>query len=159
MSAYNPPDNTHWIDNAKIGIVASRFNHEIVDSLLDACLNTLKDSGVQQQDITVIRVPGAFELPVTVQHLAQHIDCQAVIALGTVIRGETPHFTYISSQCAHGLAQVSLAENLPVIFGVLTADTRQQAMERAGHGKINKGIEAAQAAIDMIHTFRQIAHK
>ena len=145
------------MDDAKITVVASRFNSFIVDRLLEACLNTLKKSGLQDEDITVVRVPGAFEIPSTVQHVIKHTSCDAVITLGAVIRGETPHFDYICSECTRGLGAISIANDIPVIFGVLTVDSTEQAMVRAGDEESNKGAEAAQAAIEMINVFRAIS--
>ena len=145
------------LDSAKVTIVASRFNNFVVENLLDACLATLKKSGLQDQDITVVRVPGAFEIPSTVQHVIKHTTCDAVITLGAVIRGETPHFDYICSECIRGLGQISLENDTPVIFGVLTVDNTEQAMDRAGKEESNKGAESAQAAIEMINIFRALA--
>jgi len=145
------------LEKAKITIVASRFNSLIVERLLEACLNTLKKSGLQDEDITVVRVPGAFEIPSTVQHVIKHTSCDAVITLGAVIRGETPHFDYICSECTRGLGAISIANDIPVIFGVLTVDSTEQAMDRAGDVESNKGAEAAQAAIEMINVFRAIS--
>ena len=145
------------LEKAKITIVASRFNSLIVERLLEACLNTLKKSGLQDEDIIVVRVPGAFEIPSTVQHVIKHTSCDAVITLGAVIRGETPHFDYICSECTRGLGAISVANDIPVIFGVLTVDSTEQAMDRAGEEESNKGAEAAQAAIEMINVFRAIS--
>lgn len=153
MSGHNSTQGQE-IDEAKISIVAGRFNHQVVDRLLDACVQTLNDTGLQDQDITVVRVPGAFEIPAAVQHILRHTTCDAVITLGAVIRGETPHFDYISSACTSSLGQISISSDIPVILGVLTVDNMQQAMDRAGTGKNNKGVEVALAAIEMIHVFR-----
>lgn len=149
-------EGTQELDKAKITIVASRYNNFIVERLLEACLNTLKKAGLQEQDFTVVHVPGAFEIPSTVQHVIKHTACDAVIALGSVIRGETPHFDYICSECIRGLGQISLENDIPVIFGVLTVDNTEQAMDRAGDEESNKGAEAAQAAIEMINIFRAL---
>jgi 6,7-dimethyl-8-ribityllumazine synthase len=157
MSEYNLIEGKSQMDDAKITVVASRFNSFIVDRLLEACLNTLKKSGLQDEDITVVRVPGAFEIPSTVQHVIKHTSCDAVITLGAVIRGETPHFDYICSECTRGLGAISIANDIPVIFGVLTVDSTEQAMVRAGDEESNKGAEAAQAAIEMINVFRAIS--
>jgi 6,7-dimethyl-8-ribityllumazine synthase len=104
-----------------------------------------------------VHVPGAFEIPSTVQHVIKHTRCDAVITLGAVIRGETPHFDYICSECTRGLGEISIANDIPVIFGVLTVDNTEQAMDRAGDEESNKGAEAAQAAIEMINVFRAIS--
>ncbi|MCH8163575.1 MAG: 6,7-dimethyl-8-ribityllumazine synthase [Proteobacteria bacterium] len=157
MSKYHLVEGKQRLDSATITIVASRFNNFVVESLLDACLATLKKSGLQDQDITVVRVPGAFEIPSTVQHVIKHTTCDAVITLGAVIRGETPHFDYICSECIRGLGQISLENDTPVIFGVLTVDNTEQAMDRAGEEESNKGAESAQAAIEMINIFRALA--
>jgi 6,7-dimethyl-8-ribityllumazine synthase len=144
------------LENARVGIVASRFNHEIVERLLAACKTTLIKAGLREEDIAVVHVPGAFEIPVTIQRLILKTECDAVIALGAIIRGETPHFEYIARECSHGLAQVALNQDTPVIFGVLTVDNIEQANARSGEGDANKGAEAAQAAIQMINTLRKI---
>lgn len=156
MSEYNIIEGQQQLDDAKITVVASRFNSFIVDRLLDACLATLIKSGLDKQDITVVRVPGAFEIPSTVQHVIEHTSCDAVITLGAVIRGETPHFEYICSECTRGLGQISIENDLPVIFGVLTVDNTEQALDRAGDEESNKGAESAQAAIEMINVFRAL---
>ncbi len=132
----------------RIGIVAAEFNPSVVDKLLASAHKTLLDKGITESNITTLRVPGAFELPLVAQQLTDHHD--AVIALGVVIRGETAHFDYVSSACAHGVMQAGLNTDVPVIFGVLTTDTVEQAMARAG-GKSDKGVDAAQAALDMIN--------
>ena len=141
------------IAHAKIAIVASRFNHVVVDRLLQACVQQLKNATIQEQDITIVRVPGAFELPHTVQHVIRNTHYDAVIALGAIIRGETSHFEYISAECTRGLGQIAMTYDIPVIFGVLTTDNLQQAMDRVSKEN-NKGIEVAKAAIEMIHVFR-----
>jgi 6,7-dimethyl-8-ribityllumazine synthase len=156
MSDHNLIEGKPKLDNAKVTVVASRFNSFIVDRLLDACLGTLKKSGVPDRDITIVRVPGAFEIPSTVQHVIKYSECDAVIALGAVIRGETPHFEYISSECIRGLGQLSIENDIPVIFGVLTVDNTEQAMDRAGTEESNKGSESAQAALEMINVFRTL---
>jgi 6,7-dimethyl-8-ribityllumazine synthase len=157
MSEYNLIEGKPELNNAKITVVASRFNSFIVDRLLDACLGTLKKSGLSDQDITIVRVPGAFEIPSTVQHVIKYTECDAVIALGAVIKGETPHFEFISSECTRGLGQISIENNIPVIFGVLTVDNTEQAMDRAGTEESNKGSESAQVAIEMINVFRTLS--
>jgi len=157
MSEYNLIEGKSQLDNAKITVIASRFNNFVVDRLLEACLGTLKKSGLQDQDITVVRVPGAFEIPSTVQQVIKHTACDAVITLGAVIRGETPHFEYICSECTRGLGEISMANDIPVIFGVLTVDNTEQAMDRAGTEESNKGAESAQAAIEMINVYRALS--
>ncbi len=137
-------------------IVVARFNGFIVESLLDGALDMFKRSGVADADITVIRVPGAFELPVVVQNLAQSGNYSAIVALGAVIRGATPHFDIVASESAKGLSTVALDNGLPVINGILTTDSIEQSIERAGTKAGNKGAEAAASAIEMSNIFQQI---
>jgi 6,7-dimethyl-8-ribityllumazine synthase len=142
--------------DARIAIVASRFNDHVVRRLLDGCTRALAERGVPEDNITLVRVPGAFEIPVAVRALAKKGEAQAIIALGAVIRGETPHFDYIASECARGLASIAVSEGVPVIFGVLTVNDIQQALDRSGADESNKGAEAAQAALHMIGVLRGI---
>jgi len=135
----------------KFAIVAGRFNGYIVDSLVTGAIDTLVRHGVNAKDITLIKVPGCFELPLAVKRVAEGKGSyDAVIALGAVIRGATPHFDYVAGQCAAGLARVSLELSLPVAFGVLTTDTIEQAVERAGTKAGNKGADAAMTALEMV---------
>ncbi|HEX5339890.1 MAG TPA: 6,7-dimethyl-8-ribityllumazine synthase [Gammaproteobacteria bacterium] len=136
-------------DGACIAIVAARFNSFVVDKLLSGALDTLRAQGVADGDITLVRVPGAFELPLLVQELAASEEYDAVIALGAVIRGDTPHFDYVAGECARGLSQVALDTSVPVVFGVLTCDNAEQALERAGGRAGNKGADAALTALEM----------
>ena len=140
----------------RFGIVASRFNDYIVDRLLDAAVDTLLKHGVAPGDIEVVRVPGAFETPLAIKKLASSRRYQALIALGCVIRGATAHFDYVAGEASHGLARVSLDEEIPVGFGILTVDTIEQAVERAGAKGGNKGTDAALAAIQMATALRQL---
>jgi len=156
MTDKNKINDESKSNNIKIGVVASRFNSFVVDHLLNACLDTLKNNGLNQENIMVVRVPGAFEIPVAAQRLITAGGCDAVIALGAIIRGETPHFEYIASECSSGLAQIALNHDTPVIFGVLTVDNSNQAMDRAGTEESNKGAEAANAALEMINALRDI---
>ena len=133
-----------------IALVASEFNHFIVQQLVDGAYDALNRNGVAQQNISLVWVPGAFELPLAVDVLASNGKHDAVIALGAVIRGGTPHFDYVAGECSRGLANVGLKYSLPVIFGVLTTDTVDQALERAGSGAGNKGFDTAVAALQMI---------
>ena len=133
----------------RIAVVASRFNHFIVDHLERGCLDALRRHGVQDSGITIARVPGAFEMPVVVKKMAASGTYDAVIALGAVIRGSTPHFDHVAGACSRGLASVASETGVPVIFGVLTVDTIEQAIERAGTKAGNKGEEAAIGAIEM----------
>ncbi|MCA1779727.1 MAG: 6,7-dimethyl-8-ribityllumazine synthase [Xanthomonadaceae bacterium] len=133
----------------RIAIAVARFNMEITDMLLSGCRASLTDQGVADRDITVVRVPGAWELPLVCRQLADRGCFDAVIALGAVVRGETAHFEFISGECAHGLQQVSLTTGVPVAFGVLTPETGDQARDRADPARKNKGREAALAALEM----------
>jgi 6,7-dimethyl-8-ribityllumazine synthase len=140
----------------RFGIVASRFNDFIVDRLLAAAVDTLTKHGVATSDIAVVRVPGAFETPLAIQRLAAGKRYNALIALGCVIRGATPHFDYVAGEVSRGIAQISLAHDIPIGFGVLTVDTIEQAIERAGTKAGNKGNDAALAAIQMATVLRQM---
>jgi 6,7-dimethyl-8-ribityllumazine synthase len=138
----------------RIGIAVSRFNRTVTRALLDGARQTLAGAGVADGDVTVVWVPGAFELPLVAARLAASHD--AVVALGAVIRGETPHFDYVAGECARGLAQVALRTGVPVIFGVLTTDTLDQAWARAGGAEGHKGREAAAGAIEMARLLRRL---
>jgi 6,7-dimethyl-8-ribityllumazine synthase len=140
----------------RFGIVASRFNDFIVDRLLDAAVSTLLKHGVAAGDIEVVRVPGAFETPLAIKKLAASRRYQALVALGCVIRGGTPHFEYVAGEASRGVAQVSLDEEIPVGFGILTVDSIEQAIERAGTKGGNKGADAALAAIQMATVLKQL---
>ncbi len=140
----------------RCAIVASRFNAHIVDRLVDGALEAFAGTGTGSDEVKLVRVPGAFELPLAVQHLAEASDYDAIVALGCVIRGETPHFEHVSRAAADGLARVSLELGIPVAFGVLTTETVDQAMSRAGGDAGNRGFDAAIAAIEMIHKLRDI---
>jgi 6,7-dimethyl-8-ribityllumazine synthase len=143
----------------RIAIVAGRFNDHITTPLLDAALATLRDAGLD--DVPVHWVPGAFEIPLVAQRLAASGGCDAVICLGAVIRGDTPHFDHVAGQCAAGIMRVSLDTGVPVVFGVLTTDDLAQALARAGgaaHQGVctNKGEESAATAVEMVHLLRQL---
>ena len=133
----------------RFGIVASRFNDFIVDRLLAAAIDTLTKHGVTPTDIEVVRVPGAFETPLAIKKLAETRRFNALIALGCVIRGATPHFDYVAGEASRGIAHVSLTQDVPIGFGLLTVDTIEQAIERAGTKGGNKGADAALAALQM----------
>jgi 6,7-dimethyl-8-ribityllumazine synthase len=137
-------------------IVCARFNGFVVESLLAGAVDTLKRSGVSDNDITIVKVPGAFELPITVQSLAQSGKYNAIIALGAVIRGATPHFDIVANESAKGLSAVALDHALPVINGIITTESIEQAIERAGTKAGNKGSEAAAGAIEMVNLLQQI---
>ena len=134
----------------RIALAVARFNSAISEQLVAGAIDCLTRHGVKDADITVARVPGSWELPLLCQRLARSKQFDAIIALGAVIRGDTPHFEYVAGECAKGVAQVGLAENLPVIFGVLTTDNTEQAQARAGLKAGNKGADAALTAIEMI---------
>ena len=141
----------------RFGIVASRFNDFIVDRLLDAAVSTLLKHGVATGDIEVVRVPGAFETPLAIKKLAASRRYQALIALGCVIRGATPHFDYVAGEAAKGIAGAAASSDVPVLFGVLTTDTIEQAVERAGTKSGNKGWDAAISAIEMSNLMKQLS--
>lgn len=133
----------------KYAIVVARFNHFITDRLVDGCLDALKRHEVKDEEISIVRVPGAFEIPLVAKKLAKKDDVDAVICLGAVIRGDTPHFDYVCAEVSKGVAQVGLESEKPVIFGVVTTDNIDQAVQRAGVKSGNKGAEAAISAIEM----------
>ena len=135
--------------NYKFAIIQSRFNDFITDKLLEASLDCLRRHNCEERNITVIKVPGAFEIPVTADKIASQKKYDAIICLGAVIRGATPHFEYISSSVSNGISQTALKYSVPIIFGVLTTDTVEQAIERAGTKAGNKGWDAALSAIEM----------
>lgn len=132
-----------------VGIVLSRFNDLITGKLLDGALDTLIRHGASEDDVTVARVPGSFEIPQAAKRMAETGEYDAVIALGAVIRGETPHFEYVSNEATKGVAKATLDTDVPIAFGVLTTDTTEQAINRAGVKQGNKGSEAAESAIEM----------
>lgn len=140
----------------KFGIVASRFNDFITKQLIEGCIDTLARHGVDKEKIELVLVPGGFEIPLAAKRLADTKSFDAIVCLGTVIRGSTPHFDYIASEVAKGIAQTSLQSGIPVIFGVITADTIEQAIERAGTKEGNKGKDAALSAIEMVNVMSQL---
>ncbi len=142
--------------NANFAIVAARFNSFIVDSLQAGAIDALTRHGVSDKNITVIKVPGAFELPLVAKKAAASGKYDAIIALGAVIRGSTPHFDYVAGECAKGIGQVAMTHDLPVIFGVLTTDTIEQAIERAGTKAGNKGADAAMSALELVSLLRKL---
>jgi 6,7-dimethyl-8-ribityllumazine synthase len=142
--------------NQKFTIIVSRFNSFITERLLSGSIDCLTRHGCDQKDITVVWVPGAFEIPLIAKKAANPKKTDAVICLGAVIRGETPHFEYVSSEVSKGIASVSLDTGVPVVFGVLTTDTIEQAVERAGSKAGNKGSEAATSAIEMNSLLSQV---
>jgi 6,7-dimethyl-8-ribityllumazine synthase len=143
-------------EGKKIGIIVARFNSFISERLLEGAIDTLTRSGADEADIEVARVPGAYEIPLAAQKMAKCKRYDGIICLGAVIRGATPHFDYVSSEVAKGVAMVSLESEMPVIFGVLTTDTVEQAIERAGTKAGNKGSDCASAVIEMINLLADI---
>ena len=146
----------HRGENFKFGIVASRFNSAIVDRLVEGAIDCLTRHGVREENIVLVKVPGAWEIPLAAKKLAKREDIDAVIALGAVIRGATPHFEYVAAEVSKGLANVSLEVEKPITFGIITADTLEQAIERAGTKMGNKGWEAAIAALEMVEVMGKI---
>ncbi|RPJ02780.1 MAG: 6,7-dimethyl-8-ribityllumazine synthase [Deltaproteobacteria bacterium] len=140
----------------KFGIVLSRFNSFISDRLLEGALDALRRSGAEENDIAVARVPGAFEIPLVAKRMAKSSQFNAIVCLGTVIRGATPHYAYIASEVTKGIASLSLESEIPVSFGVLVTDTIEQAIERAGTKVGNKGFDAAMTAIEMANLLKEI---
>jgi len=156
MSTVNTIEGGLVVRGARFGIVASRFNSFIVDSLVAGAIDTLKRHGANDKDIELVKVPGAFEMPLAAARMAAKKEYDAIIALGAVIRGGTPHFEYVAGECTKGLAMVSAQHNVPVAFGVLTVDTIEQAIERAGTKAGNKGVEAALSAIEMVNLLQNL---
>jgi 6,7-dimethyl-8-ribityllumazine synthase len=136
--------------------LVGRFNSFVVESLVEGALDTLRRHGVSESNIRIVRVPGAFEMPIAAQKIARAGNVDAIIALGAVIRGGTPHFEYVAGECTKGLAQVSLDSSVPITFGVLTVDSIEQAIERSGTKAGNKGAEAAISAVEMVSLLGQI---
>ena len=156
MSTIKTIEGNMTIDNARFALVVGRFNSFIVESLVQGAIDTLRRHGADDADITIVRVPGAFEMPLVARRLAQSRQYDAIIALGAVIRGGTPHFEYVAGENTKGLAQVGLEFDIPVTFGVLTVDSIEQAIERAGTKAGNKGAEATLSAIEMVNLLRQM---
>jgi 6,7-dimethyl-8-ribityllumazine synthase len=138
-------------------LVVGRWNSFVVEHLLEGALDTLRRHGVGDKQITIVRAPGAFEIPLVCKKVAQKGDVDAIIALGAVIRGGTPHFEYVAGECTKGIAQVSMEHGVPISFGVLTVDSIEQAVERSGTKAGNKGEEAAMSAIEMVNLIDQMA--
>ncbi|MBS7326277.1 MAG: 6,7-dimethyl-8-ribityllumazine synthase [Thiopseudomonas sp.] len=152
-------EGTFIAPQGKFALVVGRFNSFVVESLVTGAIDTLVRHGVNESDISVIRAPGAFELPLVAQRVAQREEFAAIIALGAVIRGGTPHFDYVAGECTKGLAQVSMQYDVPVAFGVLTVDSIEQAIERSGTKAGNKGGEAALSALEMVSLLSQLEAK
>jgi 6,7-dimethyl-8-ribityllumazine synthase len=155
MSTIKTIEGDYQNASARYGIAVARFNSFIVDRLLEGAIDALQKHGVMDRDITIAKVPGAYELPLATKMMVSTGEYDGIIALGAVIRGGTPHFDYVAGECVKGLSQVGLDAGLPVTFGVLTVDTIEQAIERAGAKAGNKGAEAAMTAIEMVSLSRQ----
>jgi 6,7-dimethyl-8-ribityllumazine synthase len=140
----------------RFGIVVSRFNKFVTSRLLSSAMETLTKAGAGEEEIEVVRVPGAFEIPLVARTMARSGRFDAVMCLGAVIRGDTPHFEYISAEASRGIAQAALDSDVPVVFGVLTTETVAQAIERADPQKYNRGAEAAKTAIEMANVMKQL---
>jgi 6,7-dimethyl-8-ribityllumazine synthase len=156
MSTIKTIEGDYQNASARYGIAVARFNSFIVDRLLEGALDALQKHGVMDRDITIVKAPGAYELPLAAKMMVSAGGYDGIIALGAVIRGGTPHFDYVAGECVKGLSQVGLDSGLPVTFGVLTVDTIEQAIERAGTKAGNKGAEAAMTAIEMVSLSRQL---
>jgi 6,7-dimethyl-8-ribityllumazine synthase len=156
MNTIHTVEGDHLARDLRFAIVATRFNEFIVDGLIRGAIETLQRHGASEKQIELVRVPGAFEMPLTVKKLLATRRHDAVIALGAVIRGATPHFQYVAGECASGLSRVALETGIPIAFGVLTTDTIEQAVERAGAKSGNKGAEAAVTAIEMANLLRRL---
>jgi len=141
---------------SRFAIVVSRFNEEITEGLLRGAREVFAEANVRDDDVTIVRVPGAFEIPVTAQRLAESGDYDAIVCLGCLIKGDTMHFEYIADAASHGIVQAASATGVPMAFGVLTTMTEEQAVERSGSGPGNKGREAAAAAVEMAALFRKL---
>ena len=156
MSTIRTVEGDHLARDLRFAIVASRFNEFIVESLIRGAIEALQRHGATEKQIELVRVPGAFDLPLAVKKLLAARRHDAMIALGAVIRGATPHFQYVAGECASGLAQLALESMVPIAFGVLTTDSLEQAVERSGGKNGNKGAEAAVTAIEMANLLRHL---
>ncbi len=156
MSEYKTLEGKLDAAGLKVVIVASRFNDFITGRLIDGALDCLVRHGAAKSDITLVRVPGSFELPLAAQTISRSGSVDAIVCLGALIRGQTPHFDYIASEVTKGIALISLESGLPLTFGVITADSLEQAIDRAGAKTGNKGFEAAASAIEMANLLREI---
>ena len=156
MDKIKTTEGDRVIRDAKFAIVATRFNDFIVDSLLKASVRCLRQHGADDADIEIFRVPGAMEMPLAVDKVAASRRFDGIVALGTVIRGGTPHFDYVAGECVRGITAAARTHGIPVGFGVLTVDTIEQAIERAGTKAGNKGEEATLAVIEMVNTLRRL---
>jgi 6,7-dimethyl-8-ribityllumazine synthase len=141
----------------RFGVIVSRFNDFITSKLLDGALDALRRHGADEKDIEVVKVPGSFEIPLVAKKMAAKGNCSAIICLGTVIRGATPHFEYVSAEVSKGIASASMETGVPIAFGIITSDTIEQAVERAGTKSGNKGWDAAITAIEMAQVMKKLA--
>jgi len=142
--------------NLRIALVASRFNEAVVERLVAGAVDALAAQGADLQSLELVRVPGAFDLPLVVRRIALSQRFDAIVALGAVIRGDTPHFDYVAGECAAGLARIASETGVPVAFGVLTTDTEEQALDRAGGAEGNRGADAARAAVELANLMRTL---
>jgi 6,7-dimethyl-8-ribityllumazine synthase len=156
MSEFRPVEGGFHAADATFGIVVARWNGEITEGLLEGALRAFKRHGVIKDQLTVVRVPGAFELPLAAQKLARLNKFDAIVTLGCVIRGGTPHFEYVCSETTRGIGEVALTENLPVAFGLLTTDDLKQAQDRSGDNQENKGEEAALTVLELVSLYKQL---
>ncbi|MEM1142843.1 MAG: 6,7-dimethyl-8-ribityllumazine synthase [Pseudomonadota bacterium] len=143
--------------SGRFALIVGRWNSFVVEHLLQGAIDTLKRHGVSEEQLTIVRVPGAFEIPLACQRVAKSGEYAAIIALGAVIRGGTPHFEHVAGECTKGMAQVSLAHDIPIAFGVLTVDSIEQAIERSGTKAGNKGSEAASSALEMVNLLSNLS--
>ena len=150
MSNIKVIEGTFTASKGKYALIVSRWNSFVVESLKHGALDTLRRHGIQDENVTIYYAPGAFEFPIVAQKIAAKKEFDAIIALGAVIRGGTPHFDFVAGECVKGLAQVSLNAGIPITFGVLTVDSIEQAIERSGTKAGNKGVEAASTALEMV---------
>lgn len=153
----NVVDGTKDARGLKIGIIVSRFNHFVTEKLLDGAIDGFKSHGGAEEDLTIVRVPGAFEIPLVLERMASGGKYDALVCLGAVIRGDTPHFEYVCDAVTRGIGDAVRAYKIPIGFGVLTTDNVQQAMDRAGTKDGNKGYEALLTAVEMIHVIERIS--
>lgn len=156
MSKITEIEGQLQVRGARFALLVGRFNSFVVESLVAGAVDCLKRHGADEQDLTIVRVPGAFEMPLVAKKLAASKKYDAIVALGAVIRGGTPHFEYVAGECTKGLASVGMEFDIPVAFGVLTVDNIEQAIERAGTKAGNKGVEAAMSAIEMVDLLKQL---
>jgi 6,7-dimethyl-8-ribityllumazine synthase len=145
------------VGDLRIALVASRFNAPVVERLVAGAVEALAAQGADPASLELVRVPGAYDLPLVARKLAESRRCDAIVALGAVIRGDTPHFDYVAGECAAGLARVASETGIPVAFGVLTTDTEEQAFERAGGSEGNRGADAARVAVELANLMRRLA--